>query len=214
MFKNRIMNFLAQGVPAKDIPSIIGISASRYNEITQKEDFKLELANRIVECSEQPHVEEVALHTKYVAAEHSLIKRVMELAIDSDLKDCTGALRVVADRQLQIRKLEAEAAKPPEGSSVRVVHLTMPTLIVNQFNAPSLQLNSNNEIISVNGKSLAPLSSEAIMGRFGKDKERMPLEIEKATEGDNHEYIGKIQGTTGSSAQALSPEVAEWLGAL
>ena len=143
IFKTKVLNFLAQGMRVEEISQLIGITTERIIEIMREEGFAEELKAKIIEYNAGAvPVEELSLESKYQAAEHSLVRRVMSLAGESEIQHVTAALRVVADRQMQLKKIEAEKAKPGEGEGKgKILVLNMPNIIVNKLDmAKSLEI--------------------------------------------------------------------------
>ena len=121
-------------------------------------------------------IEEESISAKYSAAEHALIKQVMEMAPVSELRDVTAALRVVGDRQEKM-KLRLSPAMNSATQNLTVVSITLPS---HALAAPKIQQNSQREIIALDGNTLAPLSSTAVTNLFNSMRP-------KVLEGEYHE---------------------------
>lgn len=194
MSQERIATLLSTGLIPSQVASIVGLSPGRISQIMKEPSFELLLAEKQASNSEKD-IEEESISAKYSAAEHALIKQVMEMAPVSELRDVTAALRVVGDRQEKM-KLRITPQVNAGQQNLTVVSITLPS---HALTAPKIQQNSQREIIALDGNTLAPLSSTAVTNLF---KSMRP----KALEGEYHEPSTSSTSSEASSSEAASSE--------
>jgi len=195
MSLDRIATLLSTGLAPSQVASIVGLSPGRISQIMKEPSFELLLAEKLSHNSEKD-IEEESISAKYSAAEHALIKQVMEMAPVSELRDVTAALRVVGDRQ---EKMKSRLASPAVGAGQQNLTIVSITLPSHALVAPQIQQNSQREIIALDGNTLAPLSSTAVTNLF---KSMRP----KALEGESHEPSTSPTSSEASSSEASSSE--------
>lgn len=161
--RDRIMEYLASGVKANRVASIVGCSASYVSQLVSEDSFKEELTKRM---SEQPaNGSEISLDNKYDAMEHTLLNAMEDALAGAELPAVTQALRVVADIRLKKTMVRNPVPQNPLGAvDITVVNLTLPTHMMPS--APRVELNTRGEILSINDNNLAPLSSDGVRKLF------------------------------------------------
>jgi hypothetical protein len=176
---NRIATLLASGLNQAQVSSIVNVSPSRIAQITATDDFKLIYADKKA-AHEKEDVEKLAIAAKYLSAEHALLDHVISSVPNMEAKDATNALRIVAERQDKA----AARINPVHGNVVvhqNIVQLTLPTHAV-----PEILLNSDREVIAIDNKTLAPLSSDAVTNLFkhlsNKENENVQARLPDLTE--------------------------------
>lgn len=202
MNHDRIATLLSTGLIPSQVATIVGLSPGRISQIMKEPSFELLLAEKMSKTSEID-IEEESISAKYSAAEHALIKQVMDMAPVSELRDVTAALRVVGERQEKMKSRLAQLA-PAQMQQLTVVSITLPS---HALTAPQIQQNSQREIIALDGQTLAPLSSDAVTKLF---KSMRPDEASKVLEGEYHEQSsGSISSET-SFNKIASPETSSF----
>jgi hypothetical protein len=175
---DRITTLLASGIKPAQVASIVGISPARISQLAKENpEFQNLLASKEAEAKEKD-IEEIALTGKYHAAEHALLDQVLAMAPVAELRDVTAALRVVAERQdkAHLRKNPIQQSQPV---LQQVIQLSIPTHAL-----PEVYISRQKEIIAIDDKSLAPLSSEGVTTLFSNmrkqenDTARIPSEPE------------------------------------
>jgi len=162
--QNRIAGLLAKGLKPSQVATIVGVSPARISQIAATPEFQLVLLDKTEEVA-KGDIEELNLSAKYTAAEHSLIARVTALSETAELKDITSALRVVAERQenMKARVSPVAATQQPLAAS-----LTLPTqMIANIY----LGRTTQGEIVSVGDMPIAPMPASAVGNLFNSMKE-------------------------------------------
>ena len=155
----RIATLLASGLSASSVATIVGVSPARISQLKLEEGFEQIFQAKLAEVATKD-AEEVSIGAKYLEAEHKLLTRVIDLSAVSEMKDITAALRVVAERQ---EKAKSRINPIQQGTQVfnTVVQLQLPTHAV-----PELAFSATKEVIAIQERSLAPLSSTAVADLF------------------------------------------------
>lgn len=160
----RIATLQASGLPAIKISAIVGLSPARISQIASTEEYQNLLQVKVAEAAEKD-MEAEAISAKYLSAEHILIDQMVQMAPSAELRDVTQALRVVAERQEKVA-----ARKNPIHAGV-VVHQNIVQLNLPTHALPEVVVSKDNEVIDVNGKNMAPLTSQGVESLFAKLKE-------------------------------------------
>jgi hypothetical protein len=172
----RITSLLAQGLKPAHVASIVGITPARISQLAKENvEFQNLLALKTAEA-EKEDIEEKALSAKYHAAEHQLLDQVLQLAPVSELRDVTAALRVVAERQEKM-KTRQNPIQQQQAVLQQVIQISLPSHVLQ---VPEITLTKDREVISVDNRNLAPLSSDAVTSLFhslrkGKENESTRL---------------------------------------
>lgn len=156
----RICTLLASGIKIQNVASIVGCSPARISQLAKDStEFQNLLAAKTAEMNEKD-IEEVAITSKYHAAEHALLDQVLAMAPVAELRDVTAALRVVAERQDKAKT----RLNPIQGSHSVVNNVIQ--IGVPMHALPEIHLTKDMEVISVNNMNLAPLTSEGVTNLF------------------------------------------------
>ena len=195
----RIATLLATGIPHASVATIVGVSPARISQITKEPEFADLLASKQAEASEKD-IEEASLGAKYLEAEHVLLKQVIEMAPISELRDVTAALRVVAERQEKSKsRMNPVLQAAPVFNTL--VQLSLPGHAV-----PELVFAQNREVIAIENRNLAPLSSSGVISLFkGLDNDKpeaLPAILSR--EGNGNESTTSLTEAERSSPEALS----------
>lgn len=164
----RVTTLLASGIQPSQVASIVGCSPARISQLYKdSEEFKNLLAEKKVLADKQSEEEEI-LTTKYHAAEHILIKQIIDLAPASDMRDVTAALRVVSERQDKVKT----RCNPIQPATIinQVVAISIPN-----HTLPEIHLTKDKEVTSVNAFNIAPLTSQGVTNLFKEMKKEREL---------------------------------------
>ena len=160
----RVTTLLASGLKPSHVASIVGVSPARISQLMSSDkEFQDLLLKKNAEA-EKEDIEEKALGSKYHAAEHLLLDQVLQMAPVSELRDVTAALRVVAERQ---EKFKTRMNPIVQSSSVlqTIVQISLPS---HSLPAPEITLTREREVMSIDARNLAPLSSTGVTNLFSK----------------------------------------------
>ena len=163
--RDRIMEYLANGVKAARVASIVGCSPGYVSQLVNDPEFKAELEAKMT--IQTASSSENSLDTKYDAVEHELMDAMSEALVGAELPAITHALRTVADIRLKKTMLKNPAPANPLGAhNLTVVNVTLPIHALRDN--PVVELNSQGEILAINKTNLAPLSSDGVRNLFAK----------------------------------------------
>lgn len=167
--KDRIKNLLASGMKPVDVCSVVGCSPAYVSQLLKDEDFKKSVEDHMI-AQQSEKTEEEHLDTKYQTVEQKLLISIEQGIADADFKEKLRALEVVAKRQNERSKIKMPAPALPHGGGTSVnLHITQIALPAHAHqNAPVVTLNEKNEIIAIDNKPLAPMSSTGVKGAFEK----------------------------------------------
>ena len=182
--EERAVHLLASGLPPIKVASVLGVSPALLSQYNHNEEFRTALEAAEAEMREKD-IEDITLTAKYHAAEHALIDRVTGLVETSEMRDVLSALKVVAERQ--DRAKERINPNPVGGNTTinnTVVNLSMPTHAI-----PEFKKNEINQVIAIDSKPLAPLSSKGVVNLFQRMQEQKLLEKQKEKENDTRRII-------------------------
>jgi len=167
----KIVAFLAQGVAPTKICEIVDCTESYISQVKAEEGFgdKLALAKKKYERTKQ----EEDIEDKYIKLESKVLTQIEDAIPFAEFGELTRAMETLIRRRQQ----NAPAGIVHGGN--KTVNITM--ISVPQAALPEVILNSEREMIAVNGKSLAPMSSSHVRSMFDdikkKKKEAQDAEI-------------------------------------
>lgn len=165
--KERILAYLIDGVKASQISTIVGCSPSYISQLLADPSFKEEVEKgRIANAKPADEV----LETRYEALEHTIVSRIHEELATAELPALTRALDSVV-RARDTRHQRKNPVLQQAGIQVNVVSLQLPAHALPR-NAPAVVLNEQREIIAIDNKPLAPMSSEGVKSLFSQIKEK------------------------------------------
>lgn len=159
--KTRILNYLANGLKAADVATIVGCSPAYISQLLAEDSFKEELRAKLIDQPEDAG--EVRLDVRYEGLEHKLLSAMEVSLVDAELPAITRALEVITKRQMMNKQIKNPALQ--NGVNITMVSLTLPAHSVHQ-KAPLVQLNSQQEVISIEGMPLAPMASSSVKDLF------------------------------------------------
>lgn len=212
MDRDRIAALLASGIPATGVATIVGLSPARITQIQSEESFQELLKAKQVELQDQDK-EEISLSGKYLNAEHALLTHITNLVAISDIGQATAALRVIAERQEK-----AKMRKNPIHQGVPVINNVV-QLLLPQHAVPEIAYSSSKEVIAVENRNLAPLSSQGVLSLFKSmdTTQREPVPLSESTgttvEEETNDSQASSSSTESSTAKALPIEQVKKLGA-
>lgn len=162
---SRIIKLLAQGLKPLQVASIVGCTPAYLSQLHKDQGFKERLEGELALAALSDTVkEDEYLQNKYLAAEHALLDSLTANATLMEPRDQIRALEVVSTRALKVRT----PATPQSITQNNQVNLYLPA---HSLSLPEVTLNSEREIVAIDNKPMAPLSSEAVKGLFKELKE-------------------------------------------
>lgn len=159
--KDKILNYLANGLAASQVATLVGCSPAYISQLLATPEFKAQLKAAILD---NPATVDEKLDDKYSAVEHALVTAVHEGIPGAELPAISRALETVArirhDRYVRKNPL----AVPSMNINMQYVQLTMPSHVVKSH--PVISMNEKSEIVSIDNSPMAPLSSDGVKNLF------------------------------------------------
>lgn len=177
----RIASFLAKGVPASQVSTIVGVTPAFISQLcseaaTNKNFLKLLEQKKREEFVEEKEksseaIEDEVLTAKYLSLEHRVLQHLERNLEGADIKEATRVLEVLGNRQ-EKRALRVQKVASLGLSSFSGQHpTTTVTINIPAFAAPSLTLNQNKEVLAINDEPMAPMTSDGVRLLFSARKE-------------------------------------------
>jgi hypothetical protein len=163
--KDKILHYLANGLAASQVATLVGCSPAYISQLLATEEFKAELRAKILD---NPASVDEKLEDKYSAVEHALVNAVQEAIPGAELPAISRALETVA-RIRHDRYVRKNPALLQPTVNVQYVQLTMPNHIVRH--SPIISLNEKSEITAIDNQPMAPLSSDGVKNLFTRMRE-------------------------------------------
>lgn len=162
--QERAATFLAQGLKPTQVASIIGVTPARLSQLS-KEDQWAEIYAKACEAHGMTPADEAAaalINNRYAALEAKIIDSIDANITVMEPRDQIKALDVVATRQERVQA-RLRAAQLGHGNTIQqtVVQISIPAHAM-----PEYQVNERSEIVSVDGKAMAPLGAHGVRTLF------------------------------------------------
>jgi len=158
----KIASLLAQGFKPVQVASIIGCTPALISQLIKDPEFKEAYEHHVHTILESVDIEEEErLNNKYLAAEHRLLDSISDNVPMMEDGDKIKALSVIAARQEKKAERILRLRVPQQPQQVTIVQLALPAHAV-----PEYQVNSQNEILAIGHKALAPMSSNGVQNLF------------------------------------------------
>jgi hypothetical protein len=159
--KDRIAEFLAQGLTASQVSSIVGCTPAYISQLAKDEEFAALLLLK-KEAAPPPNHEDVLLTNKYLSLEHKLLTQLENTMQFAELRDVTRALEVVGNRQ---EKRASRLATPATQGSNTTVHVS---IMLPAHAIPEYTINQQKEVTSIGDRAMAPMSSIGVKALFNQ----------------------------------------------
>lgn len=169
----RAASYLAAGCTGAQVANIMGCSPGYIVQLMGKEEFKVLVERKKAENGGEVEKEEQDIQRKYLGLEHQLIKAMGDALPNAELPAITRALEVVATRQEKAAVRKLPAGHPAHGGNrvgnMVVVQLSIPGHAIPEMK-PVIQVNEKNEVVAIDSKPMAPMSSSAVEKMFKSKK--------------------------------------------
>jgi hypothetical protein len=158
--KNKIKHYLAAGLKPADIVSLVGCSPAYISQLLQDESFKQDVQEL---ATNAPALPETRLENKYEVLEHKIVECMAAEAVGSDLNTLSRAL----DSVTRARDARHKKTLPFGGANPTIIqNVTSISVPYHALAMPKMVLNENAEVIAIDDKPMAPLSSEGVKKLF------------------------------------------------
>lgn len=160
--KERILNYLAAGLSPVKAASIVGCSPSYVSQLCKDAGFQAELEQKILNKPED--AAENDIDTKYQSLEHTVLKAMEDAVIGAELPALTRALEVISKtRDMKFQRKNPQQVNPLGITNLNVISVSLPAHALQQ---PTVEMNSQGEILAINNRALAPMSSDGVKNLF------------------------------------------------
>jgi len=195
--------YLGQGLKPAQVASICNVTPGYISQLLGADGpqaFKDAVAEEQAKAADV-YNEEEDLNLRYLAVEAKALKGIEDNMAGATLVEQVKVLEALNKRDLIRKQLKAPAAGSGltgPGTSVyqmNVISLSMPQHLINSFQPPQIELNSQNQVVSIEGKSMAPMASLQVKNLFqqlsngtmnitAEEKEVLPEPNHSIAEGD------------------------------
>lgn len=151
--KDQVREMLAQGVPAANVATALGISESYISQLQASEDFRAD----VDAARGQAAPADVAYDRKLDSIEEQFLDRIESRAAFANLQQSMQGFKLLNGARRRRDHAVLAGTKTP----AVVVNITLPASIL-----PKYMLNQQNEIVEVEGQTMVsatPKSLEAII---------------------------------------------------
>lgn len=170
--KDRIKKLMGNGLKASEVATIVGCSPGYISQLLKDESFLKEVEAALLE-NQQGDSEEEHLVKRYERIEHRILNKMEDAMEGAELPQLTRALETIGKRKDEMRKPHGLSPSNPLGAgtvnngtvNLHITQIALPAHAIKSI-TPVIEMNSNNEIISINNKPLAPMSSSAVKNIF------------------------------------------------
>lgn len=189
--KERIKKLLASGMKGSEIASVVGCSPGYVSQLLSDPEFKASVEAEMVAAATE-NTEEEHLDRRYQTTEHRILNHIQDAIAGAELPALTRALEVIGKRQSERRREQLPAvASPTSGVNIHITQIALPSHAV-ALPAPIVSTNEKNEIIAIDSRPLAPMSSDGVKNIFAQIKEKKEANAKLVLAGVNPTEIDKI----------------------
>lgn len=158
--KDRIKQYLADGLKPSQIASVVGCSPAYISQLLKDPEF---LAGVEALKSDQNKDGDQILEVKYEALEHKLVDEIANRMGEAEFGQLSKTLESVTKaREAQAKRRNPSAYNP---NSPVIVPILLPA---HAIPAPVLELNAASEVVAIDNKPLAPMNAEGVKQLFSK----------------------------------------------
>lgn len=166
--KDRILKLLIAGYKQSDICGIVGCTPAYVSQLMADEEFREKVKAGLVEAAAE-NDEEVHLENRYQKLKHKILNNIEDSLPNAELPQLVRALEVVdkVEDNVKRRKMPAPSTGNVINGNVHITQIAMPAHAL-ALPAPVVQVNELNEIVAIDNRPLAPMSSEGVKNIFNQ----------------------------------------------
>jgi hypothetical protein len=168
--RDRIKNLIISGLKPSEITSIVGCSPSYISQLLADSEFKAAVQEGIIANAEK-NTEAEHLDNRYETIEHRLLSSIEDKIPEASMGEVVKALETINKRKDDQYKRK-NPVTPGPAIQLNVVSLALPAQALRTISQPTVQLNGQNEIVAIEGRHLAPMSSDGVKNLFAQIKEQ------------------------------------------
>lgn len=163
--REKIALYLSQNLAPSAVASMVGCTPAYISQLWKEESFKAQVAALQAEGAGQGEEEQI-LANRYIAAKHKAITAIETALPGSSIRDASAALRAITEAENLEHK--RKVLPTPQTGNTTIVQIALPQIAV-----PLLQLTKEGEVISINGRPMAPLATSVVKELFGAPKQEL-----------------------------------------
>jgi acetylglutamate kinase len=170
----KIAYYLGQGLKPAQVASICNVTPGYISQLLGADGpqaFKLAVAEE-QEKAAAAFDEDKDLELRSMALEAKTLKCIEDGLAGATLAEQVKVLEALNKRDLIRKQLKGAAplggAMPMPGQTINynILSLQMPAHMANSLKAPMISLNSMNQVLEIEGRSMAPMSSQQVKSLF------------------------------------------------
>lgn len=156
--KDRIKAYLANGLKPSEIATILGVSPAYISQLLKDPDFKASVEAAMLDNAAPA---DERLDVKYESLEHTILSQMQSQVVGAELPHLTRALEAVT----KARELKSKAKNPATPTTLvqQVVNISVPAHVLQ---VPQLQLNEKSEVIAIDDRPMASMTSDGVKNLF------------------------------------------------
>lgn len=169
--QKKIANYLANGLRPAQVASMVGVTPGYISQIckpgvAENEAF-LEHLEEEKRLALESYNQEEAVGLQYQALEARTLRVIEENLAAGTLTEQIKILEALNKRDALRRQAVASVAGTSAIANINVVQISMPKHLLEQ-QLPEVVMNEQRQVISVQGKSMAPMPSDMVKAMFQK----------------------------------------------
>lgn len=160
--KDRIRKFLASGLKASEVAELVGCSPSYISQLLKDPDYKASVEELMLVA---PASEEDKIEKKYDAVEMRILNQMSEAVVGAELPHLSSALREISKaRDTRLKQRNPLLSPERNMGNVQIVQVMLPSHAISP--TPQLTLNAKSEVIAIDNRPLAPMTSAGVKTMF------------------------------------------------
>jgi len=175
--KDKAIDLLSMGVRPGQVASILGVSPGRISQLLNEPEVKQAIEEKQLSSIEENREEEV-IKAKELAVKNNILNALSSRSDEASFMELAKTYEIIA-RCESFRK----NTLPMGGTQVfngQVVQVALPMQALREFQQLAIQRTSEKEIIAIEDRELAPMSSQNVAALFtqlrGENHERTSLQ--------------------------------------
>ena len=177
MNRAKAIDLLSMGVRPGQVASILGVSPGRISQLLATPEVQKMIEEKQLAAAQENQEEEV-IKAKELAVKNNLLNALSERSGEASFMELAKTYEIIA-RCESFRK----NTLPMGGTQVfngQVVQVALPMQALREFQQLAIQRTSEKEIIAIEDRELAPMSSQNVTALFtqlrGENHERTSLQ--------------------------------------
>lgn len=183
--EDRALSLLGQGLSPVVVASAIGVSESRISQLLSQAEF----ASAVAELRYKSLLSHNERDRKYDDLEDALLEKMKNI-----LPFMVRPMEILkALTTVNAAKRRGAGSSQEAATQTTIVQLIMPSAVLNQYTAQSIQLNTHNQVIKAGDQSLVTIQSGRMDG----------LAAALAAKGQNHVQDSIVEGNASTAGSGI-----------